>query len=178
MVKGATGPSKTRDPWERNKVFKHSAVAAFALLIATAPAIPRSLFDTRSANPATNRCDVYDPTCRPRQLFVRPPERSIKNNPLGNPARKLILPRDLNDRSGEPSPVLLFTGEPSRLTRSTLTCSEARRVIRYKGYRNIRTIKCGGKYHQFTARKRGAKYPVNLKVRATTGRIIVGGRIK
>jgi hypothetical protein len=68
--------------------------------------------------------------------------------------------------------------EPSPFTRSTLTCSEARRVVRYEGYRNIRTIKCGGKYHQFTARKPGAKYPVNLKVRATTGKIVVIGRIR
>jgi hypothetical protein len=151
-------------------VFKHSAVAAFALLIATAPAIPRSLFDTRGANPATNRCDVYDPNCRPRQLFVRPPERSIKNDPLGNPARKLILPRD------EPSAPSLLPSDPHRLVRTTLTCSDARRVIRYEGYRNIRTIKCGGKYHQFTARKRGAKYLLNLKVRATTGKVVVVGR--
>ena len=137
-----------------------------------------SLFDTRGSNPATNRCDLYDPNCRPRQLFMRPPEPSIRNNPLGEPARKLILPRDLNDRSGGTSPTLLLPSEPSRFTRSTLTCSEARRVIRHEAYRNIRTVKCGGKYHQFTARKRGAKSPVNLKVRATTGKIVVIGRIK
>ena len=149
---------------------KNSAMAALALLIATAPAIPRSLFDTRGSNPATNRCDLYDPNCRPRQLFVRPPERSIKNNLLGNPARKLILPRD------DPSAPSLLPGEPRRLIRTTLTCSDARRVIRYEGYRNIRTIKCGGKYHQFTARKRSGKYLLNLNVRATTGKVVVVGR--
>jgi hypothetical protein len=153
-------------------VFKHSALAAFAILLLMAPAPARSLSDTRGANPATNRCDVYDPNCRPRQLFVRPPERSIKNNPLGNPTRKLILPRD------EPSAPSLLPGEPSRFIRTMLTCSDARRVIRYEGYRNIRTIKCGGKYHAFTARQRGTKFPVNLKVRATTGKIVVGGRIR
>ena len=137
-----------------------------------------SLFDTRGSNPATNRCDLYDPNCRPRQLFVRPSEPSIRNNPLGEPARKLILPRDLNDRSGDPSPILFLPSEQSRFRRNTLTCSEARRVIRHEAYRNIRTVKCGGKYHQFTARKRGAKSPVNLKVRATTGKIVVIGRIK
>ena len=103
---------------------------------------------------------------------MRPPERSIKNNPLGNPARKLILPRD------EPSAPSLLPGEPGRLIRTTLTCSDARRVIRYEGYRNIRTIKCGGKYHLFTARKHGAKYLLNLKVRATTGQVVVVGRIR
>lgn len=159
-------------------MFKHSAVAAFAILLATAPAIARSLFDTLGSNPATNRCDVYDPNCRPRQLFVRPPERNIKINPLGNPARKLILPRDLNDRSSDPSAPSLLPVGPSRLAHSTLTCSDARRVIRYQGYRNIRTIKCGGKYHAFTGRKLGAKYQVNLKVRVTTGKIVVGGRIR
>jgi hypothetical protein len=159
-------------------VFKHSAAVAFAFFIATAPATARSLFDTPGANPATNRCDVYDPNCRPRQLFVRPPERSIKKNRLGTPARKLILPRDLNDRSSDPSAPSLLPGEPGRLTRTTLTCSDARRVIRYQGYRNIRTIRCGGKYHEFTARRQGAKPLVRLKVRVTTGRIIVDGHMR
>ncbi len=159
-------------------MFKHSAVTAFAILISTMLASAASLFDTPGSNPATNRCDVYDPNCRPRQLFVRPPEPSVKNNPLGNPARKLVLPRDLNSRTDDPSAPSLLPGGPNLSTRSTLTCSDARRVIRYAGYRNIRTIKCGGKYHQFTALKRGAKYPVNLKVRVTTGRIFVGGRIR
>ena len=109
---------------------------------------------------------------------MRPPERSIKNNPLGNPARKLILPRDLNDRSSDPSAPSLLPGGPRRLTRSTLTCGDARRVISYEGYRNIRAIKCGGKFHEFTARKRGARQLVKLKVRATTGKIVVGGRIR
>jgi hypothetical protein len=153
-------------------VFKHSAVAAFAVFLSTAPASAGSLFDTPGPNPATNRCDVYDPNCRPRQLFVRPPEPGINKNPLGSPARKLILPRD---PKGGPSPTLLL---PNSFTRTTLTCSEARRVIRHEGYRNIRVIKCGGKYHQFSARKPGVKHSVNLKVRATTGKIVVSGRGK
>jgi hypothetical protein len=157
-------------------VFKYSAVVTFAILLSTAPVVAGSLFDTPGSNPATNRCDLYDPNCKPRQLFVRPPAPSIRNNSLGEPARKLILPRDLNDRSSDPSAPSLLPGEPGRLTRTTLTCSEARLVIRHEGYRNIRTLKCGGKYHQFTARKRGGKYPVNLKVRATTGKIVVVGR--
>ena len=156
-------------------MFKYSAVAAFAILLSTALAIAGSLFDTPGSNPATNRCELYDPNCRPRQLFARPPEPSIRKNPLGNPARKLILPRDLNDQSGTPSPILLL---PNSSTRSTLACSQAGLILRYAGYRNIRTTKCGGKYHQFKARKRGAKYLVNVKVRATTGEIVVGGRIR
>ena len=156
-------------------MFKRSAAVMFAILLATAPASAGSLFDTPGSNPATNRCDLYDPGCKPRQLFARPPAPSIRHNPLGEPARKLILPRDLNDRSGDLSPSLHL---PDSFTRSTLTCSDARRVIRYEGYRNIRTMKCGGKYHQFTARKRGIKYLVKLKVRATTGKIVVVGRIR
>ncbi len=156
-------------------MFKHSALTAFAILLSTMPAIAASLFDTRGSNPATDRCELYDPNCKPRQLFVRPPEPSIKNNPLGNPARKLILPRDLNGQSNIPSPTLLL---PSSRAGSTLTCSDARRVIRYQGYRNIRTIKCGGKFHEFTARKQGTKQLVKLKVRATTGKIVVGDRIR
>ena len=156
-------------------MFKYSVVVAFAILLSTAPAIAGSLFDTRGSNPATNRCELYDPNCIPRQLFARPPAPSIRNNPLGEPARKLILPRDLNDRSSGPSTNLLL---PNSSTRSTLTCSDARRVIRYEGYYNIRTVKCGGKYHAFTARNRGVKYLVNLKVRATTGKIVVVGRVR
>ena len=156
-------------------MFKYSAVAAFAILLSTAAAIAGSLFDTPGSNPATNRCELYDPGCRPRQLFVRPPAPSIRNNPLGNPARKLILPRDLNDQSGIPSPILLL---PNSSTRITLACSQAGLILRYAGYRNIRTTKCGGKYHQFTARQRGVKYLVSLKVRTTTGKIIVVGRIR
>lgn len=144
-------------------------------MLSAAPASAGSLFDTPGSNPATNRCELYDPDCKPRQLFVRPPEPGINKNPLGEPARKLVLPRDLNDQSGTPSPILLLPGSS---TRSTLTCSEARRIILYEGYRNIRTMNCGGKYHAFTARKRGAKYQVNLKVRATTGRIVVIGRVR
>jgi hypothetical protein len=151
-------------------VFKHSAAAALMLVLSTATAIAGSLFDTPGSNPATNRCDLYDPNCRPRQLFVRPPEQRFKS-PLEKPAPRLILPRDQNDRSN----TLLL---PSSRTGSTLTCSDARRVIRYEGYRNIRTIKCGGKYHEFTARKRGTRYQVNLKVRVTTGKIVVGARIR
>jgi hypothetical protein len=140
------------------------------LVLSTIPAIAASLFDTPGSNPATNRCDLYDPNCRPRQLFVRPPEPRF-NNPLEKPAPKLILPRDQNDRSN----TLLLPGSP---TGSTLTCSDARRVIRYEGYRNIRTMKCGGKNHEFTATKQGAKYRVNLKVRVTTGKIVVVGRVR
>ena len=156
-------------------MFKYSAVAAFAILLSTTLAIAGSLFDTPGSNPATNRCELYDPNCRSRQLFARPPEPSIRKNPFGEPARKLILPRDLNDQSGTPSPILLL---PNRSTRSALACSEAGLILRYGGYRNIRTTKCGGKYHQFKARKRGAKYLVNVKVRAATGEIVVGGRIR
>lgn len=156
-------------------MFKYSAVAAFAILLSTAPAIAKSLFDTPGSNPATNRCDLYDPNCKPRQLFARPPAPSIRNNPLREPARKLVLPRDLNDRSVGPTPSVFL---PNSSTRTTLTCGDARRVIRYEGYRNIRTMKCGGKYHRFTARKRGAEYLVNVKVRATTGKIVVVGRVK
>ena len=156
-------------------MFKYSVAVTFTLMLSTAPAIAGSLFDTPGSNPATDRCDLYDPGCRPRQLFVRPPEPSINKNPFGRPARKLILPRDLNDQSGSPSPILLL---PNSFTRSRLACSEARLVIRYEGYSNIRTVKCGGKYHQFTARQRGVKYLVSLKVRTTTGKIIVVGRIR
>lgn len=157
-------------------MLKQSAVAAFVILISALPAIAGSLFDTPGSNPAANRCDLFDPDCKPRQLFVRPPEPVTKNQPLGAPAPKLILPRDRNDRSADPSPLLHLPGQPNRRIYRALLCSEARRVIQYEGYRNIRTVKCGGKYHHFTARRQGAKYRAELKVRATTGKVIVAGR--
>lgn len=171
-------PVKPRRPLERKTVFKQSAFAVFAILIEAVPAHTASLFDTPGSNPAANRCDLYDPNCKPRQLFVRPPEPVTKNNPLGAPAPKLILPRDQNDRSAKPSPLLHAPGQPSRRIYRALLCSEARRVIQMEGYRNIRTLKCGGKFHHFAAKRRGAKFAVNLKVRATTGQIIVAGRSK
>ena len=74
MVKGVAVPVpvNARRPLERNTVFKHIAVAAFAILLSTVPALAGSLFDTPGSNPATNRCELYDPNCRPRQLFARP----------------------------------------------------------------------------------------------------------
>jgi hypothetical protein len=167
-----------RDPRKMIKggVFKYFAVVTFAFLFLLAPAIAASLFDPGPrTNPATNRCNLYDASCKPRQLFVRPPEPSSKNSPVGRPARKLILPRDLNDRSGTSA---LLPGEPNRRIYRALTCNDARRVIRHAGYRNIRTVKCGGKFHHFTAQRRGTKYRLNLKVRATTGKILVISRVR
>lgn len=179
MLMGATVPGEKRRALGRRKALKYFALVMFTSLLPMALASAGSLFDTGPrSNPATNRCDLYDPGCRPGQLFVRPPEPSIKNNPLGNPTPKLILPRDQNDRSATPPPTLLLPSEPTSRTRSTLACGQARVIIRREGYRNIQTIKCGGKYHQFTAQGRGAKYLVNLKVRATTGKIIMVGRIR
>ena len=163
----------------KGRVIKYFAVVTFAILFSLAPAVAASLFDPGPrTNPATNRCNLYDASCKPRQLFVRPPEPSSKNNSVGKPARKLILPRDLNDRSSTSSPTLLLPGAPNRRIYRALACGEARRVIRHAGYRNIRTVKCGGKFHHFTAQRRGTKYRVNLQVRATTGKIIVVGRGK
>ena len=90
MVKDVAAhvPVKERRTLERNKVFKHSAAAALAILLLATPTPARSLFDTPGSNPATDRCELYDPNCRPRQLFVRPPEPSINKNPLGKPGPK------------------------------------------------------------------------------------------
>lgn len=160
----------------KGRVLKYFAVVTFAILFLLAPAMAASLFDPGPrTNPATNRCNLYDASCKPRQLFVRPPEPGNKYHPLAKP-RKLILPRDLNDRSSNPSSPLLLPGEPNRRIYRALLCSNARRVIRHAGYRNIRTVKCGGKFHHFTAQKRDTKYRLNLKVRATTGKILVVGR--
>lgn len=57
-----------------------------------------------------------------------------------------------------------------------VSCRSARIILQNNGFRNIKLIRCGGKYHSFTARKRGAKYLV--KVKASSGRIVIVRRTK
>jgi hypothetical protein len=56
-----------------------------------------------------------------------------------------------------------------------VTCNEARAILRYEGFKNIKLQKCGGTYHQFTAKRRGKTYLI--KVRARNGQIIIVRRL-
>jgi hypothetical protein len=55
------------------------------------------------------------------------------------------------------------------------SCRAARQVLLGAGYRIIKVISCGGKYHRFSAQRRGHAY--KLRVNAVTGRILVSARL-
>lgn len=50
-----------------------------------------------------------------------------------------------------------------------VSCREARWIVRERGFREVRTSSCGGKYHVFIAKKRGGVFRV--KVYSRNGRI-------
>lgn len=50
-----------------------------------------------------------------------------------------------------------------------VSCKEARWIVRERGFRDVRTNSCGGKYHVFIARKRGGIFRV--KVYSRNGQI-------
>ena len=56
-----------------------------------------------------------------------------------------------------------------------VSCSRARIVLQRNGFRSIRLIACGAKYHTFTARKGNGKFVV--RVRARSGAIFILRRI-
>lgn len=58
--------------------------------------------------------------------------------------------------------------------RSRISCSEAKEIVRDSGYRNVKTVDCGGKSHTFKARKRDHSY--RLRVSARSGRVTVISR--
>jgi len=57
-----------------------------------------------------------------------------------------------------------------------VSCNRARSVLQRNGFRSIRLIACGGKYHTFTARKGNGKFVV--RVRARSGAIAILRRIR
>ena len=56
-----------------------------------------------------------------------------------------------------------------------VSCSRARSVLRRNGFRSIKLIACGGRYHTFSARKGNGKFVV--RVRARSGAITILRRI-
>jgi len=50
-----------------------------------------------------------------------------------------------------------------------VSCKEARWIVRERGFRDVRTTSCGGKYHVFVAKKRGGVF--RIKVYSRNGRI-------
>lgn len=50
-----------------------------------------------------------------------------------------------------------------------VSCKEARWIVRERGFRDVRTASCGGKYHVFFGKKRGEIF--RIKVYSRNGRI-------
>ena len=69
-----------------------------------------------------------------------------------------------------------YVNPPSAYQYYLVSCRSARIILQDHGFRKIKLIKCGGKYHSFKARKRGANYLV--KVKASSGRIVIVRRTK
>ena len=57
-----------------------------------------------------------------------------------------------------------------------VSCNRARLVLQRNGFRSIRLVSCGGRYHTFTARKGNGKFIVG--VRARSGAIAIFRRIR
>jgi hypothetical protein len=56
-----------------------------------------------------------------------------------------------------------------------VSCDEARSILQYEGFRNIKLQKCGSTYHRFKAQRRGKTYLIN--VRARSGQIVIVRRL-
>jgi hypothetical protein len=159
---------------------KIGILAIMGLLIAVTP-IPTAsggAFELGTPrNPAASSCASYDLSCQRRERVFRPHLSRDEDVPPPKYQQKLLLPRDLNARSGN---TLLLNdptyGLPSKYSNLVVDCLSARSYFRSKGYKKIRTIHCGGKYHQFNAERFGRKYL--LKMTARTGHVEVRQRLK
>ena len=167
--------------YRRSKVrFKIGIAAIAGLLIAltSAPVVFAGAFELGTPrNPAASSCASYDLRCQRSERLFRPHLSNDRNVPAPTPSQKLLLPRDLNDRSGNSMSLNYPTYElPSKYPILVVDCLTARWYFRSKGYKKIRTIHCGGKYHQFKAERLGRKYL--LKMTARTGQVEVRRRLK
>ncbi len=50
-----------------------------------------------------------------------------------------------------------------------ISCKEARWIVRERGFRDVKTTSCGGKFHVFIGRKRGDIF--RIKIYSRNGRI-------
>ncbi len=149
------------------------AIAGLLIGITSIPNVFAGTFELgKPRNPAASSCASYDARCQRWERLFRPHLSRDSNVPAPTRSHKLLLPRDLKDRSGNSLPLNKPTyGPPSTGANLVVDCQSARRYFRSKGYKKIKTIHCGGKYHQFKAERLGRKYL--LKMTARTGRVEV-----
>ena len=62
-----------------------------------------------------------------------------------------------------------FVPHPGYGYEDRVSCSEARWIVRDRGFRDVRTTDCGGKYHTFIGKKKGGIF--RIKVYSRNGRI-------
>ena len=62
-----------------------------------------------------------------------------------------------------------FVPNPDYDYGNRVSCKEARWIVRERGFRDVRTTGCGGKFHTFIAKKRGGVF--RIKVYSRNGRI-------
>ena len=62
-----------------------------------------------------------------------------------------------------------FVPHPDYDYGNRVSCNEARWIVRERGFRDVRTADCGGKYHTFFGRKKGGTF--RIKVYSRNGRI-------
>ena len=154
------------------------ALAGLLIAVRPIPIVFAGAFELGTPrNPAVSSCASYDLSCQRREKLFRPYLSREKSIPPPQRPQKLLLPRDLNDRSGNSLLLNAPTyGLPSKYSNLVVDCLSARWYFRSKGYKKIRTIHCGGKYHQFEAEKSDRKYL--LKMTARTGQVEVRHRLK
>lgn len=154
------------------------AIAGLLIVVTPIPIVFAGTFELGTPrNPAASSCASYDLSCQRSERLFRPHLSRDKNVPAPTRSYKLLLPRDLNDRSGNSMSLNNPTyGLPSKYSNLVVDCLTARWYFRSKGYSKISTIRCGGKYHQFKAERLGRKYL--LKMTARTGKVEVRRRLK
>ena len=116
-------------------------------------------------------------SCAPNDLKCYshgpPPPPCLQGDEKCHPHKRRHHHRDFDYYYGSPD---YFFNSPPVYSYYLVSCGRARIILLREGFRNIRVTRCGGLYHRFTAQKRGVNYLV--KVNASSGRIIIVGRIR
>src|SRR6185503_4527720 len=78
-----------------------AAIAGLLIAVTSVPIVFAGAFELgTSRNPAASSCASYDLRCQRSERLFRPRLSRDRNVPAPTHSQKLLLPRDLNDRSG------------------------------------------------------------------------------
>lgn len=123
----------------------------------------------RLHKPPPQSCSQNDLKCYSHRP---PPPPCFQGDEKCHPHKHRHHHRGFDPYYGSPD---YFFNSPPVYSYYLVSCGRARIILLREGFRNIRVTRCGGIYHRFTAQKRGINYIV--KVKASSGRIIIVGRI-